>query len=259
LFDDAELQIMGRNQPMLLTFERATLATLPAVIDLRSAAASDARERELPSALLELRQLMCGGHTAEVVWPSDRDAATAAGCLAAPLAHVVCGAQFGTSGAVVIHTRGGNVADFLTATPNAGVSFVCHLNAEEAAMRWERGDADPGRRIAGARSLSAAGWNVHVCIGAVRPFAGWRDEYADLLERMDAAGLHASAVTFPGEDIFHLCSATVKPGDGIQAIRETAGVRFGMPAKNQREIRAFFAPWLQSSRQILSEAEKLAA
>jgi hypothetical protein len=245
---------------MLVTSERkmAVLAG-PVVVDLRAAVTCDARERVLPSALLELRQLMCAGATVELLWPCDRDAANAANCLAAPLAHVVCGAQLGTSGAIVIHTRSGSVSEFLTAVPSSGISFVFHLNAEEAAMRWERGAADPGRRIAAARSLKTAGWGVNVCVGAVRPFAGWRDEYMDLLERMDGAGLRLQAITLPGEDIFHRCAADLEIGEGVQAIVENEGVRFGMPAKSQREIRAFFAPWLRCSTHALSEAEKLAA
>jgi hypothetical protein len=176
-------------------------------IDLRRAAASDAREARIADSLDSLHEAAKAGLTIELAWPTDRDASIAAALLGAPLAMLVANCMSHTSGSLVIHTRTGAPAEFLTMPVSEHISFVVHLNSEEAAMRWERQDAAVGKRIAAAVRLRAAGWQVWVCIGPVRCFSGWRDEYSDVVARVKAAGFRKLLVSFPGEDALECQSA----------------------------------------------------
>ncbi|MGI8906789.1 MAG: hypothetical protein ACR2IE_09900 [Candidatus Sumerlaeaceae bacterium] len=206
-------------------------------IDLRAAAAHDDRERRLKHLLNELHGALNAGRTVELTWPLDRDAAAATSFLGAPLALMVAGCVHSTDGALVIHTRSGAPGDFLTSPPTDRISFVFHLNCEEAAMRWERADAEPGKRLAAAARLRAAGWTVWACVGPVRLFSGWRDEYGDLAGRAAAAGVQRLLVSFPGEDALELGD----PDDTecLDVVEALDGLAFTVSEKHRRDIYTF--------------------
>ena len=213
------------------------------LIDLRRAAASDDRESAIALALQQLRETVDAGDTVEITWPLDRDSAIATSLLGAPLALVVASIVHGSDGAVVIHTRTALPADFLTSPPTERISFVFHLNCEEAAMRWERADVEPSKRLAAAARLTAAGWQVWPCVGPVRCFSGWRDEYADLVNRAAAAGIKRLLVSFPGEDAMEL---KVSPDtDGLDAVATDEGYKFTVSGKHRREIYSFLKQCMQ--------------
>ncbi len=215
----------------------STFPSRESLIDLRAAAASDGRERDVAHALDQLRAAARDGHTVEMTWPTDRDAAHAATYLGAPLALLVTGAIAGTPGALVLHTRTGNEAEFLLSPPSDRITFVFHLNSEEAAMRWERQDPAPARRLAAAAHLRNAGWQVWACVGPVRLFSGWRDEYRDLAERAAAAGVQRLLVSFPGDDVFEL--GTPQDVEGLDAVAAGNGYTFTISARHRREVWTF--------------------
>jgi hypothetical protein len=207
--------------------------------DLRSAAASDDREQRVQQVLEDLHEALLRGELVELTWPSERDVKFATALLAAPLASVVANAMHGTRGSVVIHTRSGMPADFLALPATHQVCFITHVNSEEAAMRWERVDPEPGRRIAAASRLRAAGWQVTLCIGPVRCFDGWRDEYADLVERIVAAGFSRLLLSFAGQNAFNSARAERCCGDDV-VLTET-GYVFQVVPKQQVEFYRFIS------------------
>lgn len=207
------------------------------LIALRAAAASDARERQVPAELDTLRAALQGGETVEVTWPLDKDSAAAARYLKSPLAALVLLARQGTGGALVIHTRTGDPSEFLAAQPDPRITFVMHLNSEEAAMRWERTDAEPAKRFKSAALLRSAGWEVWACVGPVRLFPGWRDEYGDLAERAAAAGVKHLLVSYPGEDAVD--GPRITDITGVKPLAREDGVHFSVPSKQRAEVLSF--------------------
>lgn len=211
----------------------------PMVINLRAACGADDREFALGRALGAVGQELAAGRVVEVVWPVARQAGWAASELGLPLAQSIVAMVTSAppASAVVIHTRAGSADDFLAFSPTAGLSFVMHLNAEEAALRWERGEASPGRRLAAAVRLRSAGWQIWTCVGPIRLFDGWRVEYADLAERAAAAGIDRLLVSYPGEDVMEPAG----PGlahEGVRPLRDATGCRLTVPPRQRREVQA---------------------
>jgi hypothetical protein len=169
----------------------------PVVLDFRRAMGAEDRFYRLSGALADLRSAMRSGRTAHIIWPLDNDTGVAGSLLARPLGQ--CIMELTGSGEVVIHTKGGVCTEFSRLVPNEHVSFVVHLNAEEAAMRWEQHDAAPARRLAMAERLRDAGWNVQVCVGPVRFSSGWANDYVELFRRLAACGFKAPLFRFEAD------------------------------------------------------------
>jgi hypothetical protein len=165
---------------------RSSNISQDSVVDFRAACTSPAREKTLPAELGRLRTILADSESVEIVWPTDRDLPIAGRAFGCPLAHAVLAATAeGSAGphqsCVTIHTRNSALTDFLSLSPVSEVRFVFHLNGEEAAMRWERHDAAPKRRILAATRLLQAGWQVSFVLGPLRPYRGCREDYAEVL------------------------------------------------------------------------------
>lgn len=226
------------------------------VISLRAAALRDDRELALGRALSAAGAALAEGRVVELIWPASREAAWASAALGLPLAQSVAAlaASAPAGGAVVIHTRTGSPDDFLALAPHPRISFVVHTNAEEAALRWERGDASPGRRVAAAARLRAAGWQVWLCVGPVRLYDGWREEYEDLAERATAAGFRRLLVSFPGEDAMEPVDSAAPGGDGVRPVLTARGCRFTVPPHQRREVQALLNARLAAGRETRERA-----
>ena len=166
------------------------------VVDFRTAAASDERERRLGSCVAALRRLARQGSAVDVVWPADRDLAAVTRAAGMPPADLVADLARGGGVALTVHTRMGSDAGFAAMRPVAGVRFLFHLNGEVAAMCHERRDAAPSLRLGAALRLARLGWRVEAVVGTVSFDGGWREDYADLAGSMAAAGLDASSLLF---------------------------------------------------------------
>ena len=206
--------------------------------DFRRAMAAPDREARVAAEVVRLDAAAARGDAAAVVLPADRDAAAAARIAGMPLVHIAVHVARESGAPVTLHTRSGNITDFLALAPAAGVRIVFHLNGEEAAMRWERHDAAPGRRIAAAARLAREGWAVSVRAGAVRLFRGWKDDYADLAQMSAAAGLAVETAYFPGE---HVMEPATDSGDGLTPVVADDGLRFLPTARQRREVAVVFA------------------
>ena len=209
------------------------------VVNFRAACASLARETALRAQLASLRRVAVETDDVHVLWPADRDLATAARILGCPPAHAVvaavgAAAQPGPRGAIVIHTRNGAMADFLALSPLPVIRFVFHLNGEEAAMRWERNDAAPRRRIQVAVRLQQAGWQVSLVVGPLRHHSNCRDDYAEVLSALPESLLDGVSLSLPGDDLIE-CQGPAQP--------EPAPA--GGPSLGSRERRQVAAPRLR--------------
>jgi hypothetical protein len=135
---------------------------------------------------------------------------------------------------VTIHARPGAAGDFLAAGPLPCVRLAIHLNAEEAAMRWERDDPAPSARLRAAARLAAAGWNTSVLIGPVRDYPGWKDDYSDIVERAVEAGFRCPDILFPENGLLDdAIPASVNPE---MTLTGRGGV-VGMNPRKRRNIR----------------------
>ncbi len=220
------------------TIPASPVAEAPEVINLRLAAVADDRELAIDRAVTAVGIALAEGRVVDLIWPAAREVAQASQALGLPLAQNIV-SLVGTAapgGAVVVHTRAGSADDFLALAPVGDIRFVMHLNAEEAALRWERGDASPGRRLAAAMRLRGAGWQVWFCVGPVRLFDGWRDEYTDLAERAGAANIGRLLITFPGEDLMEFAAPEANT-PGVRPILTTDGCRFTVAPRQRREAR----------------------
>lgn len=158
-------------------------------VDFYSAARSDEREVLIEAALGRLGELCARGQGGiSLLWPRDRDLPYLAACLKMPLAHKVLSLLGECSQPVTLHTRNRQMNDFLSLAPDKRVGFVFHINTEEAAMRWERGEASPSQRLLAARQLHEAQWKVRICIGPLRVFPDWREEYLDVVQQVARSG-----------------------------------------------------------------------
>ncbi len=226
------------------------------VINLRSAASADDREFALGRALASAGAALVEGRVVEFIWPGPRETTNAGAALGLPLAQATAAltAAAAPGGTAVIHSRAGSADDFLALAPGPRLSFVIHLNSEEAALRWERGDASPGRRLTTAARLAAAGWKTWVCVGPVRLFDGWKDDYADIAERIAAAGFPRLLVSFSGEDVMESDSfpSAAEAELSVRPVVSDDGRRLTtLPARQRREAQSLlnsrFAPSAQAA------------
>ncbi len=224
-----------------------------AVINLRSAASADDREFALERTLAEAGAALAAGRVVELIWPGPRETAHAGAALGLPLAQAVAAlaAAAAPGGTTVIHSRAGSADDFLALAPCPRMSFVIHLNSEEAALRWERGDASPGRRLTAAARLAAAGWETWVCVGPVRLFDGWKEDYADIAQRIAAAGFPRLLVTFSGEDVMESDErpAVCVQRPTVRPIVSNEGCRLTIPARQRREAHSLLNSRFPASTQ----------
>jgi hypothetical protein len=204
------------------------------VVDLRAAMESPDREARMADALQRLEQHAACGCAAEILWPCDRDLAAASLAAGMPLAQHVAHIARESGSRVTVRTRSASISDFLALVPSAHLRFIFHLNGEEAAMRFERRDAAPSRRLAAAARLAREGWDVGICVGAVRPSGGWREDYRDLASMIAAAGFAVGSIAYPGECAM---DRTVEAGgDGLVPVIGDEGVRFLPTPRQRRDI-----------------------
>jgi hypothetical protein len=209
------------------------------LVDFRRALSSDNREERLLDAGNMLREAAQDGYHSVIVWPTATGLAAARNILGLSLAHVVVALLERHRATATVECRNGHPADFLALAPYTGISFSVNLNAEEAAMRWERDDAPPRRRIAAAARLLRAGWNTSVALGPIRPISDWKTEYGEIIEAASTSGLEISSLQFPGEDVFGINESDF---DGLVPVTVEDGVIFTIEPRRRREIMA----WLSS-------------
>ncbi len=203
----------------------------PVTVDLRSAAESADRETRLAGEFHRLESAAAAGLPVCVLWPADRDLAACTRLLGTPAARYIVDLARESGADIDIHLRAGIPSDFETLAPVAGLALVFHVNGEGAALRWERADAAPSRRMAAASRLVRAGWNVTVAVGAVRVAPGWKDDLAEMAESVAGHGLEISRVYFPGE---HAMEPATGAGDGGAPFINGSGEVVFAPTPRQR-------------------------
>lgn len=207
------------------------------LIDLRSTCEAANREEIIDRVLY---QLECAGRHSghvKVVWPGDNDVSFVSRAAHMPLANfVVLVASAWPSVEFLIVARTASAAQFLAVALPENVRVAVQVNSEEAALRWERNDPDPARRIAAARRLRDAGVNCDVTIGPVRLFDGWKDEYADVAARVAEAGFETAKVGFDLES--GAFPELGKVGSVDYSFTRT-GVRFGFRRGQRKRVENF--------------------
>lgn len=164
-----------------------------AVIDLRAAAAADRREQALAQALDRLAAAAADHRPATLLWPDEAGCAYAARALGMPLAVAAAHAHATATGGdadarVTVDGAVGSADAFLTLAPRAGWTFRVAVCAEEAALRWERAEPAPARRLSAAARLKRAGWTVELAERDHGDYPGRRNDRAELRRRAAEAG-----------------------------------------------------------------------
>jgi len=85
---------------------------------------------------------------------------------------------------VLFVTKSDNIGNLLEINPHDQVIVSFSLNADEAATRWERGAPSVERRIAAARKLSRAGYEIRIRLDPMVPIPDWDKQYASLIDRI---------------------------------------------------------------------------
>lgn len=211
-------------------------------IHLRAACAADNRETALAVALQRLTEQLQAGRTVEVVWPTAAQAAWAAAATGVSLAQQVILPFFTAppEARLKVHLRNSALDEFLQLQPEPRALLVMHLNSEEAALRWERGDAPPGRRLAAMVRLRQAGWSVEAAVSNIRIFSGWRDDYADLAQRMAATGIQDFTLEFAGTCAREWELENEPDSAGTIAVLRADGCAWGVTARQRRDVQDLF-------------------
>ncbi len=89
---------------------------------------------------------------------------------------------------LLLLTKSTNVEGILglEPTPQAVISFS--INAAKVARAYERGAPPPEKRLESAARLAEAGWEVRLRLDPLIPIEGWRDEYASMIDKINAVG-----------------------------------------------------------------------
>ena len=115
------------------------------------------------------------------------------------------------------------------------------LNADQVTRRLEGGTADltarlhAMRRLALPRSEGGGGYPVGAVLAPLMPFPGWREAYADMLDRL------ASALDFPGVDLtFELITHRFTPGSKEVILDWYPATKLDLDEANRTEKRNKF-------------------
>jgi hypothetical protein len=191
--------------------------TLRRIVDFRAALESHDRENVLGQCVRDLRRHAQSMRELHILWPADHALRLAREAVGAPLIHTVVDAA-SRAERLLIHTRGTCIGHFLLLPPPSNVCVVWHINAEEAALRWERREADPIRRIVAARRLADAGWTVRFVLGPVHRYPGWQEDYRDIARRMEACKNIPLRIVRPGNDQYESSGFSFRPAMAVSKL-----------------------------------------
>lgn len=140
---------------------------------------------------------------------------------------------------LLIVTKSTHVAHLLDMPPTPQVIVSFSLNSEAVSSRYERRAPPPEERIAAARRLRGAGWRVRVRLDPLLPLPNWRDDYARVIERINALG--PEIVTLLGFFHFPEILQYVREGREIFPLASEEGVdhRRRLPHAVRAEIYRF--------------------
>lgn len=82
---------------------------------------------------------------------------------------------------VLLVTKSNNIKHLLDIDPHSQTIISFSLNADEVAKRWEKGAPAVDRRIAAARELTEAGYEVRIRIDPIVPVPDWEKHYTSLI------------------------------------------------------------------------------
>lgn len=85
---------------------------------------------------------------------------------------------------LLILTKSANVQGILESNSHEKVIVSFSLNSFEVAKRWEKKAPTPKQRIAAAKKLSDAGYEVRVRIDPIVPIDKWEPGYKDLIDHL---------------------------------------------------------------------------
>lgn len=85
-------------------------------------------------------------------------------------------------------TKSQTVDNLLKMEPSAQVIVSFSVNAEAVARKYERGAPAPAARLAAAKKLREAGWEVRVRLDPLLPVPDWKDQYAEIIDKINEVG-----------------------------------------------------------------------
>lgn len=88
------------------------------------------------------------------------------------------------NGYLFMLTKSDNVEGILDLAHNGHTIFAWSMNSEEMSRRFEIGAPPFKRRLRAARQVQDAGYPVRIRIDPIVPFSGWKEAYAETVDRI---------------------------------------------------------------------------
>lgn len=182
------------------------------------------------------------------------------GSLAAAVARVGAG-EFGPGAALRFTTKFDDVVDLTRIEHGGRTRARFSVNAPEVAARFDGGTSPLPARLSALARLARAGYPVGLTIAPVMAVPGWREGYADLLDRVGAALVGVPGVDLTVEIITHRFTPASKatllswyPRTRLEMDEDArtekrskfGGVKYVYPRETMREMRTWFAAELSA-------------
>lgn len=86
---------------------------------------------------------------------------------------------------LLLLTKSVNIDNLLAQDPSPQVIVSFSVNAPEVSRKYERGAPPVEARLAAAKKLREAGWDVRLRLDPALPVTGWKDQYGEVIERIN--------------------------------------------------------------------------